>query len=88
MAKVTEKYNLPYPELTDEANVPQDIQKLVEKLEELLDVLYTRTQHITADENGTHFVEGVFANGYEITSDDECLDPSTATATVDLESEE
>lgn len=31
---VTTKYNLPYPELTDQANVPEDMKKLCEKIED------------------------------------------------------
>lgn len=47
----------------------------------------TRTQHITADEVGTHFINGVYANGNELVADDDYPDPSV-TKTINLESEE
>lgn len=32
----TSKYNLPYPEPTDQADIPKDFKALVEKIEEIL----------------------------------------------------
>lgn len=32
----TSKYNLPYPEPTDQADIPKDLKALVEKIEEIL----------------------------------------------------
>jgi len=47
----------------------------------------TRTQHISGDNNGTHFTSGVYANGNEIVADDDYKDPS-ATQVANVESEE
>jgi len=39
----TTKYQLPYPALTDQANVPEDMQELAEKAEEVLASIDGRT---------------------------------------------
>lgn len=49
--------------------------------------LVSKTQHITADENGTHFINGVYSNGNELVADDDYKDPS-AIQVSNLESEE
>ena len=46
-----------------------------------------KTQHITADEAGTHFTSGLYANGNEMVADDDYPDPSITQA-LNLESEE
>lgn len=35
-----------------------------------------KLQYITADDNGTHFINGVYANGNELRADDDYKDPS------------
>jgi len=47
----------------------------------------TRTQYIIGDNNGTHFVNGVYANGNELIGDDDYPDPS-ATQVANIGSEE
>ena len=46
----------------------------------------TRTQYIIGDNNGTHFVNGVYANGNEMVADDDYPDPSITQA-LNLKSE-
>ena len=46
-----------------------------------------KTQHMSGDENGTHFINGVYANGNELVADDDYKDPS-AIQVSNLESEE
>lgn len=48
---VTTKYNLPYPELTDQANVPEDIKKLCEKIEDSYENFISHKYKIIIDED-------------------------------------
>lgn len=47
---VTTKYNLPYPELTDQANVPEDMKKLCEKIEDSYENFIPHKYKIIIDE--------------------------------------
>lgn len=48
---VTTKYNLPYPELTDQANVPEDMKKLCEKIEDSYENFIPHKYKIIIDED-------------------------------------
>lgn len=50
---VTTKYNLPYPELTDQANVPEDMKKLCEKIEDSYENFTMHKYKLIIDEEKT-----------------------------------
>lgn len=68
------------------ANLNTLIDEINNQFDEM-EKLILKTQHITADVAGTHFKEGVYANGNEIVADDDYPDPS-ATQVNNIESEE
>lgn len=67
-------------------NLNKMIDEINTENEKILELI-SKTQHITADNNGTHFKSGVYANGNELVADDDYPDPSITQA-LNLESEE
>lgn len=60
-----------------DADFLNSVVSAINTTENNINNIKNKTQHITADNNGTHFKEGVYANGNEIVADDDYPDPSS-----------
>ena len=88
-----EKITIRFSNKGEEGAIPinaENLNKLIDAINNQFDgleKLILKTRHITADEVGTHFTSGVYANGNELVADDDYKDPS-AIQVSNLESEE
>ena len=88
-----EKITIRFSNKGEEGAIPinaENLNKLIDAINNQFDgleKLILKTRHITADEVGTHFTSGVYANGNELVADDDYKDPSSTHIESEKENE-